>query len=132
MTRDDIDLVIDAMRRHGVTRLEYAHARKGRQLCLTLPEGTVAQPQPAAQSPLLPVTSPGIGQFTPRGLDDGLPPLLPGANVRAAEVLGYIAQGSALLILSAPQDSTLSGDLPAQGALFGYGDTVLQLEVQPR
>lgn len=132
MTRDDIDLVIAAMRRHGVTRLEYAHARKGRQLCLTLPEGTLAQPQTAAPIPMLPVTSPGIGRFTPRGQDDGLPPLLPDAPVRADEVLGYIGQGGALLILSAPQDGTLSGDLPAQGALFGYGDTVLQLEVQPR
>ena len=60
--------------------------------------------------------------------------LLPWQAGKGIPVMAYspVGQGGALLILSAPQDGTLSGDLPAQGALFGYGDTVLQLEVQPR
>ena len=87
---------------------------------------TLAPPAPVAPSRIA-ASSPGIGTFAPRGQDDGLSPTRPGDPVQEREVLGYLCQGPARWILSAPEAGRL-GDIPAPGTLFGYGDTILTLE----
>lgn len=128
MTQPEIAQLIAAMRINGVTRLEWEHLRKGTLLCLTLPE-TMGQPpaMPTPEPVRLGVIAPTIGTFVARGGDDGLPSLAEGASVQAGEILGYIAQGPVLHLLTAPCDGTLSGGLADPGQVFGYGDTVLHL-----
>jgi hypothetical protein len=129
MTQDDIDLLIGAMRAHGVTRLEWANTRRGSRLSLSLPADAAA-PAPPPPVPALAVTSPGIGRFEPRGGDDGLPALTAGDAVRAGEPLGYIAQGAVRQPLIAPAAGR-PGPLPEPGRVFGHGDRVAELERRP-
>lgn len=128
MTFTDITRLIDAMRANGVTRLEWEHLRKGTRVCLTLPEA--AGPPSALPKPgpvRISVAAPTIGTFVARGGDDGMSALAEAASVQPGEPLGYIAQGPVLHLLTAPCAGTLLAGLPANGQIFGYGDTVLEL-----
>lgn len=133
MTRDEIDRLITAMRAHGVTHLEWAQSRKGQALCLTLPETAAEAPLPPAPvaGPQVTARAPGLGQFLPRGGDDGLPPLLPGQPVQQGEVLGYLAQDAWAQVLAAPTAGSVIAPLPVAGQIFGHGDPVITLEGTP-
>lgn len=134
LTQEDMDLLIDAMRANGVTRLEYAHHKRRLYLNLSLPAAQAAAVAPKVLQGTsrailsMAVKSPGIGRLVARGAHDGLPALLPGSAVSEGEPLGYIAQGPVLQLLVAPQDGTLSGAFPAEGQTFGFGDTVFEME----
>ncbi|HSF64944.1 MAG TPA: hypothetical protein VLA78_11180 [Paracoccaceae bacterium] len=123
----EMDLLVAAMRRHGVTRLEVAHHRRGWRIDLALPEGGGVSEAPPSPAPVV-VASPGIGTFAPRGGDDGLPELAPGAAVMAGEVLGYVAQGPVRQIIAAPGAGTLRGPLPEAGQVCGFGDGLFEME----
>jgi hypothetical protein len=124
---DQMDQLIAAMRRNRVLRLDVTHG--GQRLMLELPcardlAGATAVPGAGGRTDpaTLPVPSPGIGTFAPRGGDDGLPSLSPGATVGAADVLGYIVQGPLRQAVVAPAAGILpSAGLPAPGQLFGHG-----------
>lgn len=123
--RSEIDQLLSAMRANGVTRLSLR--RKGKRLRLVL-DGTVS-PAPTVTLPhTVSVKSPSIGAFQPRGEDDGLPVLEPGAMVSAGELLGYIAQDPVRLPILADTAGRLQGPLPAPGDLAGYGDPLFTLE----
>lgn len=124
---DELDRLIAAMRATGTTRLSVKS--HGKRLRLVLPEGAVLPP-PAPRNPQSPVTSPAIGCFHPRGGEDGLHALEPGAEVSAGEVLGYLAQGAALAVVTAPESGRLMGEIPAPGRVCGYGDILFTIEAK--
>lgn len=123
--RHELDRLLDAMRRTGVTLLEI----EGEQelLRLALPASAPLAPQPRTA----PARSPDIGRFRPRGGDDGLAALAPGDAVRAGEILGYVAGGAVCVPVIAPAAGRISAGMPETGALLGYGDTVFTLEITP-
>jgi hypothetical protein len=133
MTRDEISLLIKAMRANGVTRLEWSRKRKGTTLRLSLGDDTGATHRShATETPPIPalvIKSPGIGRFVPRGTDDGLKALAPGDRVGVGEPLGYIAQGEGILqLVVAPANGRFCGMARAGDHVFGFGDEVLELE----
>lgn len=125
MTYAEIDQVLAAMQKYGVTRLEWDHLAKGSRLSLTLADVTAEAPAavPVAEA----VIAPAIGSFVPRGGDDGLSPFTGHDLVRLGETLGYISQGPVLHLLTAPCTGTVSGPFPDIGQVFGFGDTVMHL-----
>lgn len=127
-SQTDLDRIVAAMRANGVTSLDLRGKRDRLRLALGA-VGDVLPPAPAAPKTLT-VKSPGIGQFLPRGGDDGLPVLGPDATVTEGEVLGYLCQGPARMPLCAPADGALRGTPPARDSVLGYGDILFTLEPQ--
>lgn len=130
-TQTELDLLIDAMRSNGVTSLEVDAQDQKLKLDLAPVQSDAAQALTSAPVSARSVSakSPCIGQFVPRGKDDGLPVLVPASLVEAGETLGYITQRHARALVTAPAAGTLTGDIPPNGAVFGYGDVVFSLEV---
>lgn len=126
--RDDLDHLLQAMRRSGVTSLKIEG--QGQNLTLALP-ATAPVAAPAKPRPALPALSPDIGQFRPRGQDDGLSAITAGDPVSAGEVLGYVATGAVLAAILAPGDGRICAPIPETGAICGYGDVLFTLEVTP-
>ena len=127
--RAELDRLIDAMCASRVTTLEI---RRGKER-LRLVRGSASLPATARPRPMpvfVPARSPAIGAFLARGIDDGLPPLEPGAPVREREVLGYVCQGPVRTIVVAPATGVLITEAPLDGTLLGYGDTVFTTEVR--
>jgi hypothetical protein len=123
--RADLDRLLAAMRANGVESLTLETQDERLELGLfaaTAPAVVAAAPaQHAAKAEAL-------GRFLPRGGEDGLPVLKDGATVQADELLGYLAQGDLLSLISSPVAGKLLGDLPQAGAVFGYGDAVFNIE----
>ncbi|MDO5641641.1 MAG: hypothetical protein Q4G26_04530 [Paracoccus sp. (in: a-proteobacteria)] len=125
----ELDQIIAAMRASGTTALTIKAS--GKQLRLVLqPDHRSSAGQALATEARQPneARSPGIGNFLPRGTDDGLPTLETGAEIKLGEVLGYVVQGAVRMIVSAPCSGTLTGEVPASGHLCGYGDTLFTIE----
>jgi acetyl-CoA carboxylase biotin carboxyl carrier protein len=127
LTQDDLDRLIDAMGRTGVTFLDIEGEDIRLRLALAPTLATAANPAPPAAR-LEQVRSPGIGTFAPRGSDDGLPSLSPGGTVSKGEVLGYLARGAVRLPITAPAAGILGSELCDAGTLLGHGDPVFELE----
>lgn len=128
-TQAELDSLIDAMRTNGVTSL--AVEAKDQKLQLDLDPARMASDplsKPAAVRASA-AKSPCIGCFVPRGNDDGLPPLVLPAVVEAGEILGYVALRQMRVAVAAPASGTVKGDVPREGAIFGYGDKVFSLQV---
>ena len=128
----DLDRLITAMRATGVTTLQAES--NGDQLCIVLAPGHTpcgAAASASAQPETMAAKSQGIGTFVPRGIDDGLPPLAPSAEVQPDEILGYVCQGPVRGLVTAPAAGRLISTPPESGTVFGYGDTVFQMEVKP-
>lgn len=130
-TQTELDRLIDAMRANGVSSLEVE--AQDQQLHLDLapaPFPEVPLPTVAPVSArVVPAKSPCIGRFVPRGIDDGLMHLESAQKVEAGETLGYVVQQHARAVVTAPAAGTLIGDAPQSGTIFGYGDTIIRLEV---
>ncbi|MEJ8474259.1 hypothetical protein [Roseibium algae] len=130
MTSEDLDQLVTAMRANAVSSLLVE--APDLTLRLVLPADSVAPmataPTVVAKPAQISAKSPGIGTYAPRGLDDGLEPIVIGQSVASGEVLGYVALGSARQTVCAPIAGTLTGDLPEAGRITGYGDTLLTLE----
>lgn len=132
--------LISAMRASGATTLEVRRSEQRLRLVLTATASTTPEP---AQAPVsvgsslneLPpimvetVTSPTIGTFHRRGLDDGLLPLEPGRRLVAGDVLGYVCHGLVRTVVNAPVSGILRDQGPEDGEALGMGDTVFNLEV---
>lgn len=134
LTQDDLDRLIDAMRQNGVTSLNIeGHDGKGAATKLRLALAAVSrapsEPTPSDNARRIPVSSPGIGTYAPRGEGDGLDTLTTGAAVAQDEVLGYVARGAVRMPLVAPASGHLICADVESGTLIGYGDPVFELEV---
>ena len=123
--RHELDQLLGAMRRTGVTLLEVEGAQELLRLALPASSTAALAPQPRTA----PAPSPDIGRFRPRGGDDGLAPLAPGDAVRAGDILGYVASGALCVPVIAPTAGRIGAAMPEPGAVLGYGDTVFTLEI---
>lgn len=121
----ELDQLVAAMRTTGTTVL--AVKTNGKRLRLTLPPGITLSDAIAAIRHV-DAKSPCIGTFTPRGADDGLPLLEPGAAISTDEVLGYVAQGAALMAVIAPGAGRFTGQPPLPGQICGHGDILFSIE----
>lgn len=136
LNNSELEGLLGAMRTSRITTLDVKS--KERRLRLVLP---LSIPLPA--SALIPIvdalpeitrisaTSPTIGTFLRRGIDDGLPLLEPGVRVMTGEILGYVCQGPVRVIVDAPRSGVLTYAGPQDGAVMGLGDTVFNLDVMP-
>ncbi|WP_068411349.1 hypothetical protein [Labrenzia sp. OB1] len=133
MTSEDLDQLVTAMRANAVSSMIVEAPEL--TLRLVLPDGSTgpvnAAPPSVPEPARIPVRSPGIGTFSPRGLEDGLEPIAMDRAVINGEILGYVAQGSARHAVIAPVAGTLVGELPGTGRITGYGDILMTLEVRP-
>lgn len=134
LTQDDLDRLIDAMRQNGVTSLDIeGHDKEGEMTKLRLALAPAARAPsevtPSANAKRIPVSSPGIGTYAPRGAGDGLDTLSTGAVVAQDEVLGYVARGAVRMPMVAPASGRLICADVETGTLIGYGDPVFELEV---
>jgi hypothetical protein len=126
--RADLGRLLAAMRANGVENLTLEAEDERLEL------GLFAATAPAviAVAPVQPVQhaakAEAPGRFVPRGDEDGLTVLKNGATVQADELLGYLAQGDVLSLISSPVAGRLLGALPQEGAVFGYGDAVFKIE----
>lgn len=130
-TQTELDRLIQAMRANAVTSLEVESG--GISLHLNFPISvTPAVALPTSTPPSVDksiVKSPCIGRFLPRGEDDGLDVLNVASAIQTGEILGYIIHGTARTCVLAPVDGKLACDLPQEGTIFGYGDTIFSLDV---
>ncbi|MFN3273614.1 MAG: hypothetical protein ACK41U_02985 [Paracoccus sp. (in: a-proteobacteria)] len=126
---DDKDTarLITAMRVCGVTLLEIETGDT--LLRLALPAQVAA---PGARTPpdlrREAARSPEIGTFLPRGSDDGLIPLVQGDSVQVQETVGYVTRGAIRAVVLAPTAGRIADAPPAEGTIFGFGDTVVEVE----
>lgn len=127
LTRDELDRLIDAMGKNGVTFLDVEG--EATKLVLSVPPAILGAPQLVPPEKLIPSPSPGIGRFAPRGADDGLNAIATGESVTKDEVLGYVTRGAVRLPILAPVGGRLASIAPDSGALIGHGDAVFHLEV---
>ncbi len=127
--QSELDRLVSAMRANGVTSLQIDGGGDRLRLVLAPPPT-----HPDVVAPRFPARiaakSNGIGVFLARGSDDGLPLLAPSADVEPDEILGYLCRGAVRGLITAPAAGRLVGDPPQEGALFGYGDSVFQIEVK--
>lgn len=130
-TQAELDRLIDAMRTNSVTSLEVDSDDMSLELHLPVTAAASVTPsEPIAQKPAQQVVkSPGIGTFLPRGQDDGLDGVEPQTEISAGDTLGYIVQGVVRVPIIAPTEGRTTGPTPSEGAIFGYGDVVFNLEV---
>lgn len=130
-TKAELDRLIHAMRANAVTSLEVDF--DGMSLQLNFPiSATPTAALPTSTPPSVDkkiVKSPCIGRFLPRGEDDGLNALNAASAIQTDEILGYISHGTARTCVLAPVDGKLVCDIPQEGAVFGYGDTIFSLDV---
>ncbi|MDO6729781.1 hypothetical protein Q4577_07110 [Marinovum sp. 2_MG-2023] len=124
--QSDLNRIVAAMRANGVTSL--ALRDNHNKLHLDLAAGVDPAPQTPAKPLSRDIKSPGIGRFSPRGGDDGLPRLDPATPVSLGEVLGYLGQGSVRLALCSPDHGALCGPTPDEGQILGFGDVLFTLE----
>lgn len=133
MTSEDLDRLVTAMRANAVASMLVEAPEL--TLRLVLSDGCIgpanAAPPSVPEPARIPVESPGIGTFSPRGQEDGLEPIAIGQAVTNGEILGYVAQGSARHAVIAPVAGVLVGALPGAGRITGYGDILMTLEVRP-
>ena len=123
----DTDRLIAAMRAHGVGLLKIK--RNGQSLRLVIAEQAAPTVPVAAPVALrIPVHSPDIGRFLPRGTDDGLAPLRSGDAVQPHEVIGYVCNGPVRAIVTPPKAGRMITDLPEGDRFFGFGDTIIELD----
>ncbi len=140
--RGELKQLIVAMRTSGVTTLEVKRQRQS--LRLVLNPGPSSHPLSQEASLLTAgdsstdeapdaifdtATSPTIGTFLSRGLDDGLRPIDVGMHVAAGEVLGYICHGPLRTVVSAPVSGMLCDQETQDGDALGMGDIVFKLKV---
>lgn len=135
LKNSELECLLEAMRSSLVTSLEVKY--KDQLLRLVLPASTAPSEPAVSSTPQIAVadvrqvvaTSPTIGTFLRRGIDDGLPVLERGMHVSTGEVLGYVCQGPVRVIVDAPDGGVLGNDGPDDGSVMGLGDTVFNLEV---
>ena len=125
MTEAELEILVTAMRRHQVRKLEVKIGKKA--YAMTLGTGPAGPARPAPQAKTRPAPSPAIGTLCPRGGADGLPPLGQGARVEAGEVLGYIRSGAVLHVIAAPVAGVLTEAPPPEGQILGFGDPVVSM-----
>lgn len=134
LTQDDLDRLIDAMGQNGVTFLNVeGQDKEGETTKLRLARApasfAVSETTPISTTRRIPVSSPAIGTYAPRGAGDGLDTLTTGAIVLQDEVLGYVTRGALCIPLVAPESGRLICADVKNGRLIGYGDPVFELEV---
>lgn len=140
--RGELKQLIVAMRTSGVTTLEVKRQRQSLRLVLnpgpsshplSVEASLLAAGDPGAdeapETKFDTATSPTIGTFLSRGLDDGLRPVEVGMNVLAGEVLGYICHGALRTVVTAPVTGMLSDQETQDGDALGMGDIVFKLKV---
>ncbi|WP_417280745.1 hypothetical protein [Celeribacter sp.] len=127
-TNSELETLIEAMRRNGVTELAVEQDEEALRLGLAPRPAAVATATPPAPTPNAKVKSPAMGLFVPAGADDGLEAVACGARVIAGQTLGYVADEEARLPLTATASGTLRTDSPAASTLIGYGDVLFEIE----
>jgi biotin carboxyl carrier protein len=127
-TDSELETLIEAMRRSGVTELAVEQDGEALRLGLAPRPAAVAPATPPAPTQNAQVKSPAMGLLVPVGADDGLEAVACGARVIAGQILGYVADGDARFPLTATATGTLITDSPAASTLIGYGDVLFEIE----
>ncbi|TNJ43280.1 hypothetical protein [Phaeobacter sp. B1627] len=135
----ELEHLITAMRRTGVTELSVETAERSVRLALPVPAPLPAS-RPARDAAMSgpvsgpisePVTdvvkSPGLGRFAPVGENDGLDAVSVGEPIRENQILGYVADGTVRLPVHAPCAGVLARALRDRSALVGYGDILFEI-----
>lgn len=118
-----LDDVLGRMLAAGLTELELEDG--DRRVVLRL---GVAAAAPKQQTLAMEVRATAIGRFRirhPRRPDTAIGI---GDRVRRGAVLGYLELGATLTAVTAPADGTVTGIVPAEGQLMGYGDHLFTIE----
>ncbi|ANI35402.1 Biotin carboxyl carrier protein of acetyl-CoA carboxylase [compost metagenome] len=84
-------------------------------------------PQPPAAVPAASITAKGCGFFHARHPSRDTPQVSPGQAVRAGDVIGVLAVGEQLLVVTADIEGTAGDYLVAEGQLVDYGKPLLAM-----
>lgn len=84
-------------------------------------------PQPPAAVPSASITAKGCGYFHARHPSRDTPQVSPGQAVRAGDVIGVLAVGEQLLVVTADIEGTAGDYLVAEGQLVDYGKPLLAM-----
>lgn len=90
------------------------------------PPAAIASQQPAA-APAASITAKGCGFFHARHPSRDAPQVSPGQAVRAGDVIGVLAVGEQLLVVTADIEGTAGDYLVAEGQLVDYGKPLLAM-----